>query len=189
MREHRPVPTGARPHMLIPQIAAQNLRVWQESVALDLATDAQRKIMLQSPEMREAELRHLARGELFSPLIEFRVRHRKRDHVVRHSTACGYHSVERNMRPRATWSTDALHTEMMTSDELRAFSDIARIAHGIESHEWLRATHDAVTAAARTHTAMCPQCGGDFTESCVLVSIRWAERILSREYHLQGERK
>ena len=92
--------------------------------------------------------------------------------------------------PDVRWrvvKTPADTSQGLTADESATLRRISVAAQLAAKHEWLvRSSGDQVVLdlKVQTHVGECVACGGSHVDHGVLVTIPWADRVLSREYLL-----
>jgi len=149
------------------------------------------------------ELLALARTELFKPFDGLpRWNSRSGAHNatirwgdVRHKDDCSFHKaksedwepyVER-LKAQGAIRFEATPADELGADQWRALKEMTALANRASQHAWLTVTAaggEVFAVAPRAHTATCTMCAEEIYKASALVSVKWAGRLLSREYVL-----
>jgi hypothetical protein len=178
------VRVSAAPMTAGERLTYQNICVWQENEALARGTVNQRQ-RWNSGCLPEAELRLLARTELFQPFALCPRRTRKGPSAIPHPTDAGgtWLCSAINGTIAVAWATrpdpELSETQWQTVQRLQSGCDEVR------RHPWMSMSQPtAVRFTVREHRGECTTCHQQTSENAALLEIDWAGRTLSREYML-----
>lgn len=153
-------------------------RTWLELEALKLGTQSQRDRWRDNL-LPEEEILKLARDELYKPLADiprWTKTHKLKPHDVRHMTDCALvaHTVQMSVEPAGALDENAY-------ESLRRVRDAIKVAL---DHPWCQTADLGFAVLPRMHVAECLLCHAKEYRFSVLVTCKWADRILTREYAL-----
>lgn len=168
------------------KLTTDNVRIWQETEALQLGTSNQRQ-RWNSGCLPEGDLLLIARDEIFRPFSLCARRTRKGAAAIRHPTdargawTCAESAVGGTIPIR--WAN--LPDPKLTETQWGSLQRILTAGDEVRRHAWMRLSPPtSVRVEIREHRGECLSCHGQSSENAALVEIDWAGRVLSREYVL-----
>lgn len=165
-------------------LQADNLRLWQELQAIDLATTDQRD-RWRAGVLPIEELNTIARDELFKPFDGFVKRRKFTVADIAHpkhgaSWRCAENGSAHNIP--ITWTTTTKPT--LTASQWSQITHLRIASEEARRHPWLTHHDGALQIEIRSHTGTCQRCHRSAEQAAALVLIGWAGRLLSREYEI-----
>lgn len=163
---------------------ADNLRLWQEMQAIEIATVSQRD-RWRAGALPADELNAIARDELFKPFDGFVKRRKFTVADIPHprvgaSWKCADNGNAHNIP--ITWVTVMKPT--LTASQWSEVTRLRIASEDVRRHPWLAHDDGALQIQVRSHVGTCQRCHKSAEQAAALVLIAWAGRLLSREYEI-----